>query len=145
MEATPWGALPVLLPANKEKVLGCAPDVPAASRGVFDASLGLPLFWNERKGTAIWKRLLADLHAVAVFDLTPGSGMCAKAAMEAGIQYSCLARSAEHCSWLVSVLDRAALGLICKNGSPLYHQDLAQCVRERFSETLDVLNEQDKA
>lgn len=143
----PWGALPLLLPANKEKIMGYAAVVPpsTASQKVFDTSLGLPLFWNERKDAAIWKQLLKDIQAKSIFDLTPGSGQCARAAMEAGIQYSCIARSAEHCSWLVNVLDRVALGLICKTGSPLYQQDLAQCVREHFVETLDQLNEQDNA
>ena len=65
--------------------------------------------------------------------------------MEAGISYSCLARSAEHCSWLVNVLDRLALAMICKTGSPLYGQDLAQCIKEHFADTLDQLNEQDNA
>ena len=67
------------------------------------------------------------------------------AVMDAGIQHSCIARSAEHCSGLVNVLDRVAIGLICKKGSPLYQQDLAQCVREHFVEALDQLNEQDSA
>ena len=116
-----------------------------ASQKVFDTSHGLPLVWSERKGAAIWKQLMKDIQATSIFDLTPGSGQCARAAMEAGIQHSCIARSAEHCSRLVNVLDRVALGLICKNGSPLYQQDLAQCVREHFVEALDQLNEQDSA
>ena len=102
-------------------------------------------FWSGRKGAAIWKQLMRDTQATSIFDLTPGSGQCARAAMEAGIQHSCIARSAEHCARLVNVLDRVALGLICKNGSPLYQQDLARCVREHFVEALDQLNEQDSA
>ena len=65
--------------------------------------------------------------------------------MELGVVYSCLTRSQEYCSWLVNVLDRAALQTICQSGSPLHQQDLAQCVREHFAETVDQLNEQDKA
>lgn len=112
---------------------------------MFDPSLGLPLFWNERKSFAVWKELLKDLHATCVFDLTPGSGQCARACMEAGIHYSCLTRDATHCSWLINVLDRLALGQICQTGAALFQQDLAQCVKEHFAETLDQLNEQDRA
>ena len=65
--------------------------------------------------------------------------------MQAGISYSCVAKNAEHGSWLINVLDRAALGQICKEGSPLHTSDLSQSVKEHFSETLDQLNEQDKA
>ena len=145
--AVPWGALPLLSPANKEKVLGYAPALPppSASKEGFDASFGAPLFWQERKSAAVWKRLLLDLQATAVFDLTPGSGQCAKAAMEAGINYSCMARNAEHCSWLVNVLDRVGLAMICKTGSPLHHHDLSTCTKEHFADTLDQLNEQDQA
>ena len=105
----------------------------------------MPLFWQERKSAAIWKRLLQDVRATVVYDLTPGSGQCARACLEAGIEYACLAKSAAHCSWLINVLDRVALGLVCREGSPLHQQGLSKCVKEHFSETLDQLNEQDQA
>ena len=62
----------------------------------FDCSVGLPLFWQERKTVAFTKQLLQDAMAAAVFDLTPGSGACGRACFELGIPYSCLARSPEH-------------------------------------------------
>lgn len=65
--------------------------------------------------------------------------------MELWILYSCITRSQEYCSWLVNVLDRASLHIMCQSGSPLQQQDLAQCVREHVAETVDQLNEQDKA
>ena len=65
--------------------------------------------------------------------------------MQAGIGYSCNAKNAEHGSWLINVLDREALVQICKEGSPLYQQDLSESVKAHFSETLDQLNEQDGA
>lgn len=46
-----------------------------------------PLFWQECKPISFWMALLNDLNAKAVFDLTPGSGALAEAAMAAGIQY----------------------------------------------------------
>ena len=83
--------------------------------------------------------------ATAVFDLTPGSGQCARACMEMGIPYACTAKNAAHGSWLINVLDRMALAQICKQGSPLFQQDLSECLKEHFGETLDQLNEQDQA
>ena len=147
VDPIPWGALPLLLPSDKEKIVGYAPASPpsSASKKIFDSSLGLPLFWTERKTAAIWEQLLKHLNATAVFDTTPGSGQCARACMQAGISYSCVAKNAEHGSWLINVLDRMALAQICKEGCPLYQQDLSECVKEHFSETLDQLNEQDAA
>ena len=75
--------------------------------------------------------------------MTPGSGAAARAAMELGIQYSCLCRSSEHSSWLQNILDRHALRLGVLSGSPLYEQDLAQCIKEHFQDIVDQLNEAD--
>ena len=137
----------MLSPADQAKIVGYPPASPpsSASKKVFDASLGLPLFWTERKTPAIWEQLLKHLGATTVFDTAPGSGQCARACMQAVISYSCVAKNAEHGSWLINVLDRVALALVCKEKCPLYQQDLSECVREHFSETLDQLNEQDAA
>ena len=147
VESIPWGALPLLNAADKEKILGYPSAMPpaSASKQGFDASLGLPLFWTERKGPQVWKQLLLHLNAGSVFDLTPGSGQCARACMEMGIPYACTAKNAAHGSWLINVLDRMALAQICKHGSALFQQDLSECLREHFGETLDQLNEQDQA
>ena len=117
----------------------------SSSKKVFDASLGHPLYWTERKTPKLWKELLKDLNATSVYDVTPGSGQCARACMQAGIHYSCLAKNHEHCSWLINVLDRAALQTICQQGSMLHTADLCQSIQEHFSKTLEELNEQDKA
>jgi len=47
----------------------------------------VPLFWQESKPIAFWVALLQDLRAKAVFDLSPGSGGCAEAAMSMGLLY----------------------------------------------------------
>ena len=88
---------------------------------------------------------MKDVGAKAIFDLTPGSGACGRAAMAMGISYSCLARNAEHCSWLQNIWDRQALRCICEEGGPLHQQDLSQCIKEHFAETLDQLNQMDNA
>jgi hypothetical protein len=63
--------------------------------------------------------------------------------MQLGIPYHGWAKNAEHASWLQNVLDRAALHVICEVGSPL-HTDLAEAIKEHFSDVLDQMNEQDK-
>lgn len=51
IEPIPWAALPNLLPSDKQKIMGYPPETPAASRGMFDASMGVPLNWNGRTTT----------------------------------------------------------------------------------------------
>ena len=87
--------------------------------------------------------LLADLGVKTVVDLTPGSGSAARACMQLDSPYHGWAKNAEHASWLQNVLDRAALQVICEVGSPL-HTDLAEAIKEHFSDVLDQMNEQDK-
>ena len=94
---------------------------------------------------AFIKRLLIDVSATAVFDLTPGSGACGRACLEMGFQYACLARTPEHASWLQNVFDRCTLRELCRKGSILNDAGLAEMIRTHFQETLDQLNEQDNA
>ena len=129
--------------SSKQTIMGHALEVPKDA--IFDSSLGVPLFWQERKTVACWKALMSDVKAKAVFDLTPGSGALARACMELGTNYAGLARSSEHCSWLQNILDRHALRAICTSGGPLFHQDLQQCIQQHFSDVLEQLNEVDKA
>jgi hypothetical protein len=53
---------------------------------------------------------------------------------------SCLGLNATHQSWLTNVLNRAAAGLVVESGRPLYQEDLANHLREHFSDLLDSLN-----
>ena len=141
VDPAPWGTLPLMAVTEKAKVTGAAPATPQAE--IFDTGVGMPLFWQERKSVQCWKTLLRDVNAKAVFDLTPGSGACARAAMSAGLTYACMVGSAEHCSWLQNILDCQALRFICEAGGPLHQQDLAQCIQEHFAETLEQVNQQD--
>ena len=63
--------------------------------------------------------------------------------MELGLSYTALARCPEHGSWLQNVWDRHALRAICTSDTPLYQQDLEQCIQDHFREVLDQLNEMD--
>ena len=63
--------------------------------------------------------------------------------MELGIQYTCMAKNAEHNSWLQNVFDRQAVFVMTQNGSPLLEQDLATCINEHFKDVLDAVHQPD--
>ena len=141
VEPVPWRAMPLVSLADKAKIHGYEPQCPRAR--LFDSSMGVPLFWQERKSAKFWATLFAHVDAKAIFDCTPGSGAAGRAAMECGIHYSCMAKNAEHNSWLQNMFDKSSLQIITKSGAPLYEQNLSTCVAEHFKDILDQLQEQD--
>ena len=137
----PWGGVPHLSSSDKAKILGHEIEEPPDR--LFDTSLGQPLFWAERKSNGFFQRLFQDLSAKVVIDCTPGCGSAGRACLDLGLQYLAFGRNAEHASWLVNVLDRAALKTICASGSPLFDQDLASAAAVHFKDLLDQLHEAD--
>lgn len=137
----PWKAMPMISLEGKAKIFGYEPTLPREK--VFDTSAGVPLFWQERKDPSFWTTLLTHLDAKCIVDLTPGSGSCARAAMDLGISYTALAMNAEHNSWLQNVLNKAAMQVIVREKSPLHEQDLAAMLQTHFQEVLDQLHAQD--
>ena len=124
-------------------IVGAAPS-PVA--GLFNvAERGHPFSWKEQKPINWYGRLLSDISAGYVIDFTPGSGALARACLETGIQYVGICRKTEHASWLVNVLNRAAVELITRNGTALYEQDLASCLTDHFKELIEELHAQDAA
>lgn len=137
----PWKAMPMISLEDKAKVLGYEPALPREK--IFDSSAGVPLFWQERKDPSFWTTLLTHLDAKCIVDLTPGSGSCARAAMDLGISYTALAMNVEHNSWLQNVLNKAAMQVIVRERSPLHEQDLAAQLQTHFQDVLDQLHAQD--
>ena len=80
-----------------------------------------------------------------MIDLTPGSGAPARACVESSIPYVGVTKKQVHASWLINVVNRAAVELITRNGSSLYEQDLANCIKDHFKELLEELNDCDEA
>ena len=72
-----------------------------------------------------------------MFDCTPGAGSCARACLDMGVNYACVAKNKEHSTWLQNVLDRAAVTSICTVESALYSQDLATCIHAHQSDIVD--------
>jgi hypothetical protein len=78
----PWGSMPRLSPEDKEKILRAKTSIPKTQ--AYDAALGVPLFWGERKTVPLWTQILGDLDVKCVYDLTPGSGTLARTCLELG-------------------------------------------------------------
>ena len=136
-------SLPLLPSKEREVIVGAAPS-PVA--GLFNvAERGHPFSWKEKKPIKCYGRILSDISAGFVIDLTPGSGALARACLEAGIQYVGICRGPEHASWLINVMNRAAVEMITRNGTALYEQDLATVLTDHFKEMIEELHAQDAA
>ena len=112
-------------------------SLPVPKANLFDSSGGVPLYWQERKPVQLWRKIFGDLQVCMVVDLSPGGGLAARAAMELGISYLGLARTAEQCSWLANVCDRAAARAAVTSGTALFNQDLKTSLEEHFGDILE--------
>ena len=132
--------------ADKEKILGVTAGTIKKPRAkVFDTSFGQPLLWAERKTMAFWLTLFEDVDAGMIIDCSPGSGTAARAALLANIPYFGLARNEHHASFLCNVADRQALVMMRTAGSPLHHQDMAECISAHFSQLIASMETMDGA
>ena len=130
---------------DKQAILdpAAARDAPVPSWKVYDSTMGLPLFWQERKPKTFWVQLLKDLKAKAVFDATPGSGQLARACLELGVAYTGVAKNQQHCKFLNSVLDRYAVVLVGQSGSACHDADLAALAKEHVQDVNEMVDQQD--
>ena len=135
------GACPKLHSGDKEAILGFAPAIPNSK--IFDTTMCLPLFWQERKSTGFWTRIYKDIMAGAVFDGSPGSGQAARACLELGITYTAVAKNQQHAKWLSNLLDRYAIALVSQSGTAFYDADLASLAKEHFQDVVDLIGQQD--
>ena len=125
----------------QEAILGFDPCTP--SHKLYDTTMGLPLFWGERKSEGLNTQILKDILATAVFDATPGSGQLARACLDKGIPYTGVAKNHQHAKWLINILDRYAIALVSKSGSAFYDADLATLAKEHFQDVIDLMGQQD--
>ena len=138
-----WGAMNLVSKEDKEKILGRA--IPTPPPRIYDASSGQPLLYNERRNHILCSRILRDLKAKEVLDLTPGQGELAKACLHEDIRCKVLCRNAHHASWLQNVLDRAAMTCIHRVGHVLYDTDMASNIKKLYSDVLEQHNSQEAA
>ena len=99
------------------------------------------LFWQERKPVDLFEQLLIDFDIRACFDVSPGSGALAEAALRLGICYVGVTTKAMHAKWLGNVVDRVAMSHMATPGRPCYQKDLAFDVQNYFSDMLAGLEE----
>ena len=95
-----------------------------------------PLFWQEAKPIQLYEQMLADYDVRSIFDVSPGSGALAEAAMALGITYVGVTTRPTHAKWLNNVLDRAVLSHITMPGRPCHQTELAGDVQKYFSDIL---------
>ena len=139
-------SLPTITSADRAKMTFKEAACPSPAAGIFDVEArGHPFSWTERKPLGWYAVFLAELCAGLVVDYSPGSGAMARACLNAGIQYVGVCRPDEHCSWFTYILNEAAVESISRSGSPLYQQDLAQCIDAHFKELIQELHQQDAA
>ena len=91
----PWLAQPLISTADKSDIFGRA--CPQPPRKLFDTSSGEPLFWNDRKTAALWKQIISDVGAAAVYDLSPGCGWLASIASKQAFRTQAFATTRSRC------------------------------------------------
>ena len=140
-----WLSMTRVSDEAKKRILGMQ-KVAKPSKGMFDTSLGQPLFWAERKPMEFWLSLFRNLDAKMIIDCTPGSGTAAKAALEAGIPYFGMAKNDHHASFLCNVANVQALKMMRKEGSVLFqHQSMAECISAHYADLLATESDLDTA
>ena len=103
------------------------------------------LFWQEAKPVEIYEQLLLDFDIRSIFDVSPGSGGLAEAALKLGVMYVGVTTSQTHTKWLDNALDRVAVGHTKTPGRPCYDKEFAAEVQTHCSDILIALDtESDK-
>ena len=136
-----WGAVQKFHAEPKKAILGF--DAPIPNNKLYDSTMGMPLFWQERKNTKFWAQLLHDLNIRAVFDATAGTGQLARACLQHGILYTGVAKNQTHAQMLNKILDRHAVSLVGQTGAACHDADLAALAKEHFSDLTEILDQQD--
>jgi len=99
------------------------------------------LFWQESKPVDLLEELLLNFDIRGVFDLSPGSGALAEAALRLGICYVGVTTKAAHAKWLGNVADRVTMSHIATLGRPCYQKDLESEVQLHFGDMLAGMRE----
>ena len=139
----PMASLPTMSKTERLAITGAKECRSPAAR-ILDVQLkGHPLSWTEKKTISWYDVFLDEISAGLVIDLSPGSGAMARACLNQGIQYVGICRNDRHCSWLMNILNKAAVECIARKDSPLYQQDLASCISAHVMELIDDLHKQE--
>ena len=131
--------MPRISEEDKKKILGGnAASVPEPLLQAMPAPV---LFWQESKPVELLEQILVDFDIRAVFDVSPGSGALAEAALRLGICYVGVTTDTSHARWLGNVLDRVAMTHVATVGRPLYNKEMAVDVNSHFGDVLAGMQE----
>ena len=105
--------LPRLLAQNRKDVTGgITSPVWSVEAAAEFAARGEVLFLAESKSIDFCLNFFRDLDLSAVFDLCPGTGAAAIAALLLGIKYDCLCMTKAHKLWLDHLLNKVLAALV---------------------------------
>ena len=87
------------------------------------------------------EQLLTDFDIRSIFDVSPGSGALAEAALRLGICYVGVTTNRTHARWLGNVIDRVAMSHLGTLGMPIYDKELASDVNAHSGDLIVGLQE----
>jgi hypothetical protein len=124
--------LPRVSSADKERIVG-GPIKPVAAKLAEQVKHGQPLFWQEYNTVELLSNLLHDFDVGRVFDLSPGSGTVAVAALHNDIGYEGVGVNEAHCEWLENLLDRIAVGFLADDKRKSCSAELCADISKYFA------------
>ena len=136
-----WWNLARISEDDKKAVLGHAVAKP--DRKIYDATMGQPLFWNDRKSITYWKSLIKRFKIKRAINFSPGGGMLERACLELGVPCVAVCKNPTHLNLFLNVLDRASMSMIVTKGSAMYDPDSKVNVQRLFQDILDRMTAQD--
>ena len=89
----------------------------------------------------LFEQILQDFDIRCVFDVSPGSGALAEAALRQGICYVGVTTDTTHTRWLGNVLDRVAMTHVATPGRPIYNKEMAVDVNSHFGDVMAAFQE----
>ena len=87
---------------------------------------GEPLFWLDLKDVLFYVALFKHLCASHIFDLTPGHGSAAIAAVILGLKYDGVAMSDQHMNCLDNWLDQAIFPIIADSEDTAFAEEVTR-------------------
>ena len=132
--------------ANSKHPLACIRKHPRTLSKTAQLGVGLHPAGSPRiSPIELWTDLFLCLDARLVVDLSPGSGVAARAAMHNEIEYIGCCSNETHARWMSNVLDREACVFIGQADSTTDHGGYSALINKHFSEVIEQIKERDEA
>ena len=130
----PFQHLPKLSVEDKERMTGLTQ--PALTDTVIACldGRGVPLFWQEIKDVDFFVAIFKDLHIGSIFDLTPGTGAAAAAALLLRIMYDAVCMNELHRNFLDNILEKAVWAVLSATDDD---EEYVAALREHFPVLVD--------